>query len=60
MLHYFLVLAPIGLRPQGMHGRAFPAVEHPELYASSVGAPRHLPAKRVKLTDKMPFAGTAY
>jgi hypothetical protein len=42
-----------------MYSGAFAAIEHPELYARTVGAFRHFPTKRVKLTYKMAFAGSA-
>jgi hypothetical protein len=42
-----------------MDGGAFAAVEHTKLYARAVGAPRHFPAKGIKLADEMPFASPA-
>ena len=59
VLHHGLILPPVGLRAQRVHGRPFAAVEHPVLDAGLIGRARHLAAERVELAHKMPLARAA-
>jgi hypothetical protein len=56
VLHQFLVLTPVGLRPQRVDGGTLADIQHTKLYAGAVGASRHLAAERVELADEMPLA----
>ena len=59
VLHHGLILPPVGLRTQRVHGRALAAVEHPVLDAGLIGRARHLAAERVELAHKMSLARAA-
>ena len=59
LLHMLLIAAAVGLRAQGVHGRALAPVEHPILDAAGVGGLAHFAAKGVQLADKMPLARSA-
>ena len=59
VLHHGLILPPVGLRAQRVHGRPFAAVEHPVLNAGLIGRARHLPAERIELAHEVALARTA-
>ena len=59
MLHHGLILPPVGLRAQRVHGWPFAAVEHPVLDAGLIGRARHLAAERIELAHEVALARTA-
>ena len=59
VLHHLLVLAPVGLGPQGVDRRTLAPVEHPVLDAGPVCGLTHLTAQGVQLSDQMALAGAA-
>ena len=59
VLHHGLILPPVGLRAQRVHGRPFAAVEHPVLDAGLIGRARHLAAERIELAHEVALARTA-
>ena len=59
VLHHGLILAPVGLRAQRVHGRALAAVEHPVLDAGPIGRACHLAAERIELAHKVALARAA-
>ena len=58
-LHALLVFALIGLRAQGMHSRAFAAVEHAALQGGIVDGAAHFAAQCVHLAHQMSLARAA-
>ena len=58
-LHDLLVLAAVGLGPEGMDGGTLAPVEHAVLDAGPVGGHAHLAAQGVQLPDQMALAGAA-
>ena len=59
VLHHGLILPPVGLRAQRVHGRPFAAVEHPVLDAGLIGCTRHLAAERIELAHEVALARAA-
>ena len=59
VLHHGLILPPVGLRAQRVHGRPFAAVEHPVLDAGLIGRARHLAAERIELAHEVALARAA-
>ena len=59
VLHHGLILPPVGLRAQRVHGRPFAAVEHPVLDAGLIGRARHFAAERVELAHEVALARAA-
>ena len=58
-LHALLVFVLIGLRAQGMHSRAFAAVEHAALQGGIVDGAAHFAAQCVHLAHQMSLARAA-
>ena len=54
-----LVQDAVGLGPGRTHGRAFRAVQDPELDAGFVGRGGHRAAQRIDFLDQVPFADSA-
>ena len=59
VLHHLLVLAPVGLGPEGVDRRPLAPVEHPILDAGRVRGPAHFTAQGIQLPDQVALAGAA-
>ena len=60
LLHIRVIFNAITLNPQTVNSGALSPVQYARLYKRSVRRPAHLAAKRVNLTDDLPFSRATY
>jgi hypothetical protein len=60
VLHYFLILASVGLGAERMDRGALAEIEHAVLYAGAVRRAAHFAAEGVQLAHEMALARAAY